>query len=42
MEAKRVNKLWKIVNKERRARKRVSENIEMEVWKNISCGCGEG
>lgn len=33
MEAKRVNELWEIVNKERRARKRVSENIEMEVWK---------
>jgi len=31
--AKRENEVWEIVNRERRKRRRVNENIEMEEWK---------
>lgn len=34
--ARRENEVWKIVNKERRGRKRTNKNIKPKEWKNGS------
>jgi len=38
MEVKKKSEVWKLINRERKKRKRVNGNIEMEKWKEFFMG----